>query len=63
VAMAFTDWAVFNDHRDVLRSHELIGTRVAPLLRKADPGRGTATASASAALKQTQNVREAMFSK
>jgi alkanesulfonate monooxygenase SsuD/methylene tetrahydromethanopterin reductase-like flavin-dependent oxidoreductase (luciferase family) len=42
--MAFTDFAGF-DHADFVRSHELLGRQVAPVLRSAD----VATPSPSAA--------------
>jgi alkanesulfonate monooxygenase SsuD/methylene tetrahydromethanopterin reductase-like flavin-dependent oxidoreductase (luciferase family) len=35
--MAFTDFALFA-HDDLVHSHELLGTRVAPILRTADVG-------------------------
>ncbi len=37
VVMAFADFALF-PHEDLVRSHELIGTRVAPILRAAEVG-------------------------
>ena len=37
VVMAFTDFALF-PHEDLVRSHELLGTRVAPILRTAAVG-------------------------
>ncbi|HEX6478938.1 MAG TPA: LLM class flavin-dependent oxidoreductase [Ktedonobacteraceae bacterium] len=37
VVMAFTDFAMF-PHEDLIHSHELIGTRVAPVLRAAEVG-------------------------
>lgn len=40
VVMAFTDFAMF-PHEDLVRSHELLGTRVAPILRAAEVGAAT----------------------
>ena len=40
VVMAFTDFALF-PHEDLVRSHELLGTRVAPILRAAEVGAAT----------------------
>lgn len=37
VMMAFTDWMLHEDFRTLARSHELIGTRVAPRLQSASP--------------------------
>lgn len=55
VVNAFPDFATF-DHADLVRSHELIGGRVAPILRSAnvgsgpDQGRAASTSSEAAAV-------------
>jgi alkanesulfonate monooxygenase SsuD/methylene tetrahydromethanopterin reductase-like flavin-dependent oxidoreductase (luciferase family) len=54
--MAFTDFAAF-DHKSITRCHELLGTRVAPLLRKANIARPTLSAAAADALKQAEDRR------
>jgi alkanesulfonate monooxygenase SsuD/methylene tetrahydromethanopterin reductase-like flavin-dependent oxidoreductase (luciferase family) len=55
--MAFTDFAAF-DRKSTLRCHELLGTRVAPLLQKADISRPTGmSAATAAALKEAEDRR------
>lgn len=49
VLMAFTDWMLHDDFRTMARSQELIGTRVAPQLRRADLGRALSGARRGAA--------------
>jgi hypothetical protein len=43
--MCFPDFAAF-EHADLVHSHELIGRRVAPILRSADVARPSNTVAA-----------------